>query len=256
MATMAWVLDLDGVVWLAGDAIAGAATAIRRLRHAGEQLVFVTNNSFSRPADVARRLEGIGIDAAADDVVTSAAAAARLLTRGERVLVCGGPGVVEAVEQRGCRVVEVDAIGEGLVDAVVVGYDPAFDYSRMTSAAPAVRDGARLVATNDDGTYPTPAGPIPGAGAILASIVTASNTSPVVAGKPHEAMRELVLARCGRSGVVVGDRPDTDGRFAVALGYAFGLVLSGVTSKADLPVDPSPDLVADDLQALVDDVLG
>jgi ribonucleotide monophosphatase NagD (HAD superfamily) len=49
----------------------------------------------------------------------------------------------------------------------------------------------------------------------------------------------------------VGDRPSTDGRVARALGYRFALVLSGVTRPADLPVDPSPDVVADDLARLV-----
>ena len=105
------------------------------------------------------------------------------------------------------------------------------------------------MATNDDATYPTPDGPIPGGGAILASIVTACGVSPIVAGKPHGAMVELVRDRLGLSGVVVGDRPDTDGLFARALGFDFALVHSGVTDAAQI-VDPPPDLVAADLAAL------
>ena len=98
----------------------------------------------------------------------------------------------------------------------------------------------------------TPDGPIPGTGAILASIVRASGATPVVAGKPNRPMVEHLQRRLGHGGIMVGDRPDTDGRFAVALDYDFGLVLSGVTTAEDLPVEPAPALVAADLASLVD----
>jgi HAD superfamily hydrolase (TIGR01450 family) len=250
MAAVPWVLDLDGVVWLGDQPLAGAAGAVARLRAAGEPVLFVTNNSFARVADVEAKLAAHGIEAVGD-VLTSALAAGALLQRDERVLVVGGPGVVESVERRGCRIV-----GTGPADVVVVGYNPAFDYALMTAASTAVRDGARLVATNDDATYPTPLGPIPGGGAILASIERATGLAAEVAGKPHPPMADAVRARLGTEGVVVGDRPDTDGRFAQALAYRFGLVLSGVTGAADLPVSPPADLIADDLAALVAEVLG
>lgn len=242
---MPWVIDLDGVVWLADQPIAGAADAIARLRAAGEPLAFVTNFSFGRRADIDAKLRRHGIDPR-DDVVTSAMAAATLVEPGERVLVCGGPGVVEALEDRRCTVVF-----EGDADAVVVGYHDDFDYARMTVAATAVFRGARLIGTNSDSTYPTPGGPIPGAGAILASIATATGVTPIVAGKPHRPVAELVRARLGAGGVVVGDRADTDGALAGALDYRFALVLSGVTTEADLPVDPPPDEIAADLATLV-----
>ncbi len=250
MSAVPWVLDLDGVVWLGDQPLAGAAEAVSRLRAAGEPVLFVTNNSYARVADVEAKLARHGI-AAVGDVLTSALAAGALLQPEERVLVVGGPGVVESVERRGCRIVE-----SGPADVVVVGYNPAFDYALMTAASTAVRDGARLVATNDDATYPTPLGPIPGGGAILASIERATGLAAHVAGKPHEPMAEAVRARLGADGVVVGDRPDTDGRFAITLGYRFGLVLSGVTTTADLPVVPAADLMAADLATLVAEVVG
>jgi 4-nitrophenyl phosphatase len=246
MLRMPWVLDLDGVIWLGDEPVPGAAEAVARLRATAEPLAFVTNNSYGRRVDVAAKLIALGVDAD-DDVVTSAMAAARLIDPGERVVVCGGPGVVEEVEGRGAHVVD----GPG-ADVVVVGYNPAFDYEQMRAAAVAVRAGARLIATNDDATYPTPDGLIPGAGSILASIVTASGATPVVAGKPFGPMVALVREHVGPSGIVVGDRPDTDGRFAQAMGFRFGLVLTGVTAKADLPVEPVPDVVADDLSSLVE----
>jgi 4-nitrophenyl phosphatase len=242
-----WVLDLDGVVWLGEEPIAGAADAVRRLQEAGEPVAFVTNNSYGRRGDVARKLHAHGIDAG-DGVVTSAMAAATLIKAGERVLVCGGPGVAEEIVAVGASVVDGDHVD---ADAVVVGYDPTFDYDGMRRASTAVRRGARLIGTNDDATYPMPQGLVPGAGSILASIVTASGSRPTIAGKPHEPMVDLVRARVGTAGVVVGDRPETDGLFARALGMRFALVLSGVTERADLPVQPEPAVVTADLAALV-----
>jgi HAD superfamily hydrolase (TIGR01450 family) len=239
-----WALDLDGVVWLAEQPIAGAAEAVAVLRQHTD-LLFVTNNS-SRPLrDYERALERIGIDAAGL-VVSSAGAAATLVEPGERALLCAGPGVEEALLARGAEVVR-----EGPADVVVVGFHRDFDYERMRIASTAVRAGARLLATNDDATYPTPDGLIPGGGAILAAIVTASGTTPTIAGKPHEPMAAVVRERLGPGGVVVGDRPETDGGFARTLGYDFVLVLSGVTRRQDLPVQPEPDLVADDLRSAV-----
>ena len=171
---------------------------------------------------------------------------------------CGGPGIVEELTLRGVEVVDASApeATDGPFDVVVVGYHPTFDYQRMDTASAAVRAGARLLATNDDATYPMDTGIKPGGGAILASIATAAGVTPEVAGKPHEPAAALVRERLGPDGVMVGDRPDTDGRFAVALGYRFGLVLSGVTTEADLPTDPPADLTAVDLATLVADVLG
>ncbi len=249
---MAWVLDLDGVVWLGDAPIPGAAEAVERLRDAGETVAFVTNNSFTRRSSVIEKLARHGIDAG-DLVLTSAMAAATLIEPGTRVMVCAGPGVLEELGRRGCETIDAsdpDAAGWG-AEAVVVGFHRTFDYRRMQVASTAVRDGARLIGTNTDSTYPTPDGPIPGAGSILASITTASGRRAELAGKPHQPMARLVRATIGDTGIVVGDRADTDGAFAVAMGFRFGLVLSGVTSAADLPTDPPADLVADDLLSLV-----
>jgi 4-nitrophenyl phosphatase len=245
---MAWALDLDGVVWLAEHPIDGAAAAVARLQ-AVDEVLFVTNNS-SRPlAHYEAALARIGIGASGA-VVSSASAVAALVAPGERVLLCAGPGTEEALRARGAEVVR-----DGSADAVVVGFHREFDYERMRIASAAVDRGARLLATNDDPTYPTPDGPIPGGGAILASIATATGVAPVIAGKPHAPIAELVRSRLGGDGWVVGDRPDTDGRFAEALGYRFALVLSGVTHPGDLPAEPVPDLVADDLAQAVDRIL-
>ena len=245
---MAWILDLDGVVWLAHDPIPGSVEAIAALRAAGERVCFVTNNSSQPVAEQEAKLATMGIPAEGE-VLTSAMAAALLVQPGQTALVCGGPGVADALERRGVRVVR-----EGEADAVVVGFHLDFDYERLKAAHAAVRDGARLIGTNDDPTYPTPDGEIPGGGAILAAVATAAGVEPVVAGKPNAPMAALVGELIGAGPhVVVGDRPSTDGLFAVTLGAPFALVLSGVTGEADLPVTPEADWVSTNLAALVAD---
>jgi len=246
-----WLLDLDGVIWLGDEPIPGAAEAVTRLRDAGERVVFVTNNSNAPVATVEAKLEAHGIEATGD-VVTSATAAAGLVHAGERVLICGGDGVREALRSVGAVGVEVGDLADDKVDAVLVGFHEEFDYDRMRTAARAVRAGARLIATNDDATYPTRDGPIPGAGSILAGIEKASGHRAVVAGKPYEPMADYLRARLGPDGLVVGDRPDTDGRLAAVLGWRFALVLTGVTTAEDLPVTPAPDVIARDLRAVVE----
>ena len=235
---MGWVFDLDGVIWLGDEPIAGSREAVATLLAGGADVLFVTNMSAVPVAEVEAKLARQGIDGTGR-VVTSALAAASLLEPGSRALLCAGPGVREALEARGITVVT-----EGPADAVVVGYHRDFDYERMTVAARAVWGGARLIATNDDATYPTSEGLLPGGGAILASIVTATGVSAEVAGKPTAPITDLVRTRLGPTGVMVGDRLDTDGGFARSLGYRFALVLTGVTTAADLPAVPAPDLVA------------
>jgi HAD superfamily hydrolase (TIGR01450 family) len=244
---MAWLLDLDGVVWLSGRAIPGSTEAVARLRAAGERVIFVTNFSGPRLAEQEARLAGVGIEATGD-VVTSAMAAAQLVEPGWRVWCLAGPGVLEAVTARGAVVVT-----EGKADAVVVGLTEAFDYAALRDTSSAVRAGARLIGANDDATMPTPDGEVPGAGSLLAAVAVASGVEPVVAGKPHQPMADAVLALAGPGDhTMVGDRWSTDGLFARRLGARFGLVLSGVTVAAEVPADVDPTLVAPDLATLVD----
>lgn len=243
---MTWALDLDGVLWRGDVAIPGSAGAVAALRSRGERVVFLTNNSHERVESYVAKLERMGVTTSATDVITSGQAAASLLEPGTSALVCAGPGVIEALEGAGVRVVE-----DGPADAVVVGWHSSFDYGRLTVAMAAVLGGARLVGTNDDATYPAADGLIPGGGALLAAVAYASGATPEVAGKPNAAMVALVHRRIGPIEVMVGDRPNTDGLLARNLEARFGLVLSGVTRDTDLPVDPEPDFVASDLAGLV-----
>jgi len=246
--------DLDGVVWRGSEPIPGAADAIAGMRTAGLRVGFVSNNSNERIEAVLAKLEQVGVVASSEDVLTSAVAAASLLAddlaAGSRVLTCAGPGVREALTAAGFAVVD-----DGPAAAVVVGFHREFDFERLARASECVRAGARFVATNLDPTFPVPEGLLPGAGALVAAVATAAASTPEVAGKPAPAMVALVRRRLGSSGIVVGDRPSTDGALADALGWPFALVLSGVTGSPTPPGGeavpaPPPPYVGADLGAL------
>ncbi len=248
---MLWVIDLDGVIWLGGEPIDGAAAAVERIRGAGDRVAFVTNNSGPTCAENVAMLTAAGVEADEAELVTSAQAGASLFAPGARVAVVGEDGILEALADRGVSVVGPAEDPAG----VIVGRALDLEYDRLAAAAAAIRGGARFVATNTDSTFPTPSGLLPGAGALVAYLATASGVAPEVAGKPHPPVADLVRSRFGAVDIMVGDRPDTDGLFAATIAARFALVLSGVTSRADLPIDPVPDVIGADLAEVADQLL-
>ncbi len=247
-----WVLDLDGVVWLTGQPIAGVDEAVARLRGAGIRVLFATNNSAPTRAQLHQQLGHCGITADDADVLGSADVAAGMLAPGTSAFVVAEDGVIEALGRRGVTVVP-----RGPADAVVVGLTRTFTYDTVAEAATTVRNGARLIATNSDATYPTPDGLVPGAGSILAAVATASGATPEIAGKPHQPTADAIgaLVAEGELRALVGDRPDTDGALAAQLGIPFALVLSGVTRRGDVPENAGAAAVAPDLHALVEQAI-
>jgi HAD superfamily hydrolase (TIGR01450 family) len=245
-----WVIDLDGVIWLAGEPIGGAARGVRRLHAAGIRPLFVTNNSSPTVEELQARMRHCDISAPPGDIISSADAAATMLDPRSSALVLADGGVVEALQARN---ITIDP--DTAADAVVVGFTRQFDFDRLARAASAVRAGARLIGTNEDANLPTPDGLVPGAGSLLAAVCVASGARPEVAGKPHRPIVDVVRARAADVTLVVGDRPSTDGTLARRLGVPFALVLSGVTSEGGDYGKPAPDFVAADLGALVDQIL-
>jgi HAD superfamily hydrolase (TIGR01450 family) len=244
-----WVLDLDGVVWLTDRPIPRSPETVVALRAAGERVGVVTNNSSLTVGEYLAKLERMGIPTEPADLLTSAQVAAGLIDPGTRAMVVGGEGIREALGGRGVEVLEPAAAGATL-DAVVVGYTRDFDYDVLARAMRAVRAGARLIGTNHDPTYPTPDGVLPGAGSLATAVAYASGVEATFAGKPHPPTVAAVRDRFGTVDVMVGDQPGTDGVLARRLGARWALVLTGVTRRSDLPVEPAPDVIADDLASL------
>lgn len=248
------LLDLDGVLYRGDGAVPGAAEVVAELRAAGKRIVFLTNNSARTPEQVAVKLRGLGIESAPDEVVTSARPTARLVAADGRTptaYVIGRDGVRAALAEAGVEV--LDGSPER-ADFVVVGWDGDVGYDELRVASVLARRGARLVATNDDASYPAPGGELwPGAGAILAAVETASGRTATVVGKPHRHLFDEALEQAGtREAVMVGDRVETDIAGAAAAGIDAVLVLSGASGRGDLlDGDRLPLAVGNDVRVLL-----
>jgi len=250
------LLDLDGVVYVGALAVPGAVEALRAARSSGLHLAYVTNNAARPPADVAAHLAELGVETAATDVVTSAQAAARLVAEqvapASQVYVIGGAGLEEALRERGLAPVR-DLTGDPV--AVVQGYGPEMPWRQVINGAILVREGLPWIATNLDLTVPTRRGPGPGNGTLVQLVGEFAGRTPVVAGKPQAALFEETLARVGgQRPLIVGDRLDTDIDGAHAVGWDSLLVMTGVTTLADLAdlsAQRRPTYVAADLGALL-----
>lgn len=251
------MLDLDGVVYVGREAVPGAPEALAAVSERGLRLAYVTNNAARPPRVVAEHLGELGVDASPDAVITSAQAAARYLAdrlaAGAPVLVVGTTGLVEALAERGLTPVWK---ADSEVAAVVQGYSPDIDWRMLAEGAVAIGRGVPWVATNADPTVPSPRGPLPGNGSLVAALRCATKVDPVITGKPDPTMhRETLLRTQATRPIVVGDRLDTDIEGANAVGCPSLLVFSGVTTAAELLAAPAklrPTYLAADVSGLLD----
>ncbi|HEY7704517.1 MAG TPA: HAD-IIA family hydrolase [Acidimicrobiia bacterium] len=244
------ICDLDGVVWRGGTALPGSAEAIKAARAAQWNVIFCTNNSSRPPAAIVERLEEVAeIDASPEQVATSAQAAALLLGDRPLTFILGGEGIDNALAEAEVPV----TTDPKKAQAVVVGLDPGLTYARLRDAVIAVREGARLIATNLDPTFPVEGGLWPGAGSIVAAVETAAGCRAEPAGKPHRPMRDLLRSRLKAGETwVVGDRADTDLAMAAAEPGWRGALVGSSTGLSD----PAADFVAPDLAGVVREVMG
>jgi HAD superfamily hydrolase (TIGR01450 family) len=249
------LLDLDGTVVRGTESVPEAPDVVNELRQAGQAVQFITNNASRSPDEVARHLTALGVRTTPEEVVTSGQTAVALLATqlpaGGAVLVVGTEALVAAVRSVGLRPVTVAAQQPA---AVVQGHSPDTGWARLAEACLAIRGGAIWVACNVDPTLPTERGLLPGNGAMVAALRTATDQKPTVAGKPARPLLDTAVERIGaRRPLVVGDRLDTDIAGARAAGLDSLLVLSGVTDATAVlaaPPEQRPGYLGADLRAL------
>lgn len=251
------LLDLDGVVYAGGHAIAHAVESLGKAASGGMHLAYVTNNALRTPDAVAQHLTELGIPTGAADVITSAQAAARLVSEevpeGARVLVVGGEGLRVALRERGLEPVES---ADDSPVAVVQGYGgPDMAWGRFAEACYAIARGVPWFASNTDLTIPSARGIAPGNGAAVEVVRIATGAEPRVAGKPLPPMhRETILRTGAERPLVVGDRLDTDIEGAFNGEVDSLLVLTGVTDGTQLlaaPPEHRPTYVDADLRSVL-----
>jgi glycerol-1-phosphatase len=273
------LLDLDGTAYRGPVAVPGAVESVRAALAVGRVVGYVTNNASRAPQEVAAQLVALGFDADAGQVVTSAQAAAALLA--ERLLGrvegatppdsaaagggaaggAAGAGVAVLVVGTEALAAEVRAVGLSVVRAfadgpaaVVQGHSPETGWAILAEACLAIRAGALWVACNVDPTLPTDRGQLPGNGSMVAALRVATGCEPEVAGKPRRRLLDQAARRLGLSApLVAGDRLDTDIAGGVEAGMDTLLVLTGVSTPADvLAAEPRmrPTYLAADLSAM------
>jgi len=253
----ALILDMDGVIWRADAPIGDLAKIFARIEARGLKYVFATNNGTKTPDQYMERLAGFGVNVKPSQVVTSALGVAYMLEqkypKGTKVFMIGEDGIRVALEEKGFEVLSTSDAPEAKV--VVMGIDRDITFDKMREATLLVRNGVPFYATNPDKTFPTPRGEIPGAGAWISVITTATEIEPIIAGKPFPFMMELSLEILGikkEETLVVGDRLETDIAAGQAVGCPTALVLSGVAPREQADTwKPKIDIIADDLSSLV-----
>jgi 4-nitrophenyl phosphatase len=248
------VADMDGVLWRGDQALPGMADFFAFLRGREIPFVLASNNSSRSQSDYTAKLAKMGIaDIQIDQIVTSGTTTVDYLrttySPSTRLHVLGGDGLKRMIADAGLQMVDHDA------EVVVAGIDFDLTYERLKRAALQIRAGAVFIGTNDDATFPSTEGLVPGAGSILAALKTATEREPIVMGKPGLAMFHTSLrvlgTQAGRT-LMIGDRINTDIEGAQAAGLKTALVLSGVTTVEELAVSAiQPDAVFDHLAALV-----
>jgi len=248
-----WILDLDGVVYRGDKLIEGAKEFVEEVRDRGEEVVFLTNNSLFTPQFYSEKLTRLGIPVEARHIYTSAELTGAYLQESgiKKVFAIGEEGLKKALLQRGIRLLETPD-----VEAVVVGLDRNFHYRKLVIAYKAIEKGAHFLATNTDPTLPCEDGLLPGSGSIVASVEKATGKRPVVIGKPEPVGIQLILKERGegKEAFIVGDRIDTDVLAGKRAGIKTVLVLTGVTTRAEIdkiPPSHRPDVIVDTLEELL-----
>lgn len=225
------LIDLDGVCYAGTRDIPNAASGLAAAREAGIKFQFVTNNASRTPQQVAEKLKGHQIAAAAEEVMTAAMDAVEILTQkiepASKVLVVGTQALRDTVAQAGFEVVSKASEQPA---AVIQGYGAEVGWAELSEAAYAINAGALFMATNLDATLPTEKGFALGNGSLVAAVEHATGQKPFAGGKPFAGIYRKAAAHAGASKpLVVGDRLDTDIAGAVAADMLSFHVLTGVS---------------------------
>lgn len=229
-----YICDMDGVIYQGDRLIPGAKAFLRKLIEGNHRFLFLTNNSQQTPLDLKRKLDSLGIQVGVNHFYTSALATAAFLNSQHpqgTAYVIGDAGLTHALYEVGYSITDRNP------DYVVLGTTRSYDFERIEKAVNLIRAGARFIATNPDLTGPVEEGVTPACGALATPIQLATGKRPYFVGKPNPLMMRMALRRLGdhsENTFMVGDNMETDIIAGTETGMRTILVLSGVTSRAEV----------------------
>lgn len=229
-----WIVDLDGVMWLGARDFPYVARLVAGAVADGHSVCFATNNAYDSKAAIAARLRPLALEGL--PIFTAGDAVARMLDPGDSVWCLGGPGLQEALDERGVRIArELSAP----MSACVVGFEYVLTHSELYDAARAAEVAGLLLGVSDDPYHMGPDGPCLGGGAIVAAIAYASGTTATFCGKPFPPMVECLSEfLAGRGAVVIGDSDERDGALAASLEAKYFRVVEEWRSQGPGPGEP------------------
>ncbi len=230
-----YLIDMDGVLVQGRRLVPGAPDFLERLRAAGSPFLVLTNNSIFTPGDLSHRLRASGLTVERDRIFTSAMATAAFLRSqrpsGGTAFVIGESGLTSVLHAAGFT------LADSGVDYVVLGEQQSYDFDSITRGIQLIAGGAHFIATNPDASFPRDQGLAPACGAMAALMEKASGVAAFYIGKPNPLMMRTALNHLGahsESAVMVGDNMATDIIGGVEAGMETVLVLTGVTSSAQV----------------------
>ena len=262
----AFIIDMDGVLWQGSKPLPGLTEFFSTLRAAKIPFVLATNNASLTQQQYLKKLADMGVEVSANEILTSSMATARYLVdtlpaAKRRVFVIGESGLIEPLQQQGFTVTSTyypadpDAETDDIwADIVVSGLDRQLNWNKLATATLNLRAGAEFYATNADTTLPTELGEVMGNGGVLAALTAVTGIEPIVIGKPEPILYQQAFEILGtdkHNTIAIGDRLNTDILGAVNAGMRSIMVLTGVSSEADLAeIDYKPDWVFQDIQEI------
>ncbi len=246
-----WILDMDGTVYLGNQLFPETLPFLQRIRESGASYLFFTNNASRAKDTYVSRLNGMGIPAGPENILTSAETTIAFLKQhrpGKSVYVVGTPDLIRSFEDAGICVEEDAPI-------VVASFDTTLTYDKLEKACRYIREGAEFISTHPDFNCPVEGGFIPDSGAICALITASTGKLPRYFGKPYEDTLQIIEEFSGvarEDMVVVGDRLYTDIALGAKHGVASVLVLSGETTLEDLEgSDVQPSVIVQNVGELL-----
>ncbi|MCL5975819.1 MAG: HAD-IIA family hydrolase [Gammaproteobacteria bacterium] len=261
-----FIIDMDGVLWHGNKPLPGLTEFFSILRKVNIPFILATNNASLTQQQYIDKLANMKVEVHPNEILTSSMATARYLKdtlspAKRRVFVIGESGLIEPLQQQGFEVTstyyptEPQATTDNIwADLVVSGLDRKLSWDKLATATLNIRAGAEFYATNADTTLPTELGEVMGNGGVLAALTAATGIKPTVIGKPEPILYQQAFEILGtdkHNTIAIGDRLDTDILGAVNAGMRSMMVLTGVSSEADLAeIDYRPDWIFEDIQEI------